>query len=204
MTDNIDNQDVMLDIETFSTDANALVVQVAMAIFDRNSAQVKASTTINIDVEDSLKRGFDMDEETLNWWATQPKEIFESLQINPFSCEEALENMKKFIPFGAIIWCHATFDIPILANFFRKVAPDRKLAWGYKNVRDIRTVVDLSGIDLDKYNWEQEKTHNALSDVLFQIKYVTDACNMIKYHCTQDQAIQVRETITKQLAEQQN
>lgn len=196
--------DIMLDIETFSTSANGLIVQVAMAQFDRNTAQVKSSTTINIDVEDSLKHGFIMEEETLDWWATQPKEIFESLQVNPFSCEEAYNCIKQFIPFGAVIWSHATFDVPMLANFCIKVSGDKKLPWAYKNARDIRTLVDLAGLDLDKYDWEKEKTHNALSDVLFQIKYVTDACNMLKYHCTQEQAIQVREQVAKQLSEQQS
>lgn len=204
MTDNnTEQQDVMLDIETFGTSANGMVVQVAMAIFDRNTAEVKKSTTINIDVEDSLKYGFLMEEETLDWWATQPKEIFESLQVNPFSCQEAYENIKKFIPFGALIWSHATFDVPMLANFCIKVSDDKKLPWAYKNARDIRTIVDISKIDLDKYDWEKEKTHNALSDVLFQIKYTVDALNMIKYHCTQEQAIQVREQVAKQLAEKQ-
>lgn len=201
MTDKSNHQDLMLDIETFATSANGLVVQVAMAIFDRNTAEVKKSTIINIDVEDSLKYGFLMEEETLNWWATQPKEIFESLQVNPFSCQEAYENIKKFIPYEAYIWSHATFDVPMLANFCIKVSGDKKLPWAYKNARDIRTIVDISGLDLDKYDWEKEKTHNALSDVLFQIKYTVDALNMIKYHCTQDQAMMVREQATKQLAE---
>lgn len=193
--------DVMIDIETFGTNNNALVVQVALAYFDRNTGQVGDSTIINIDVEDSLKYGFKMDEETLDWWSEQPKEIFESLQVNPFSCVEAAENIYKFLSYDALIWCHATFDAPLLANFYKTVKDD-KMPYKYRNVRDIRTVVDLAGLDLDKYDWDKEKTHNALSDVLFQIKYVTDACNMLKFRCTQEEAILVRETIAKKLAEQ--
>lgn len=193
-------KDLMVDIETFGTGYNSVVVQVAMAYFDRKTAQVGDSTVINIDVEDSLKLGFDMEEETLDWWATQPKEIFDSLQVNPFPCKEAVSNIFKFISEETKIWCHATFDIPLLSNFCIKTSGDKKLPWRYRNIRDIRTLVDLSGLDLDKYDWEKEKTHNALADVLFQIKYTTDACNMLTYHCTQDEAIKVRETIAQQLA----
>jgi len=182
--------DIMLDIETFGNKSNALIVQVAMQYFNRNTGQLGNSMYVNIDVEDSLSKGFDMDTETLDFWAQQPKEIFESLQVNPVKCDEAAKMIKKFIKFGSKIWCHATFDAPIVGNYFNKL--NIKLPWGYKNVRDIRTLVELSGIDLDKYNWEEGKTHNAMDDVRFQIKYCVDALNMIKFKCTQEQAMEVR------------
>lgn len=186
-------KDIMLDIETFGNTSNALVVQVAMQYFNRNTAQLGASLYVNINVEESMKKGFEINEETLAFWEQQPKEVFDSLQVNPLSCEDAAHQIKKFIEFGSKIWCHATFDAPIMGNFFNKL--DIKLPWGYKNVRDIRTLVELSGLDLEKYNWEEGKTHNALDDVHFQIKYCVDALNMIKFKCTQDQAIEVRQKI---------
>ena len=192
--------DLMIDIETFGTGYNGMVVQVAMAYFDRHTAQIGNSTIINIDVNDLQQYGFTADEETLDFWAKQPKEIFESLQVNPFSCKDAVDNIFKFISYKSIIWSHSTFDVPLLSNFIQKVSESKKLPWGFRDCRDIRTLVDLSGLDLDKYNWDNEKTHNALSDVLFQIKYCTDAFNMLKYHCSQDEAIKVRETIEQQLA----
>lgn len=194
--------DIMIDIETFGQGYNAVVVQVAMAYFNRETGEVGDSTLINIDANDSIKLGFDIDKDTLDWWSTQPKEIFESLSVNTLSVEEALHNIKKFIKFGALIWCHSTFDAPILGNMYRRVyGANKSVPWGYKNVRDIRTLCELSGIDLQKYDWEKEKTHNAGDDVKFQIKYVTDACNMIKYKCTQEQAMEVRNKVTKLLTE---
>lgn len=193
--------DIMIDIETFGQGYNAVVVQVAMSYFNRETGEIGDSTIINIDANDSLKYGFEMDKDTLDWWATQPKEVFDSLSVNAIPVEEALANIKKFIKFGALIWCHSTFDAPILGNMYRRVyGANKSVPWGYKNVRDIRTLCDLSKINLELYDWEKEKTHNAGDDVRFQIKYVTDACNMIKYNCSQEQAMAVRKKVEEILA----
>lgn len=195
--------DIMIDIETFGQSYNAVVVQVALAYFNRETGEIGDSTIINIDANDSIKYGFEMDKSTLDWWATQPKEVFDTLSVNAVPVEEALKNIKKFIKFGAFIWCHSTFDAPILGNMYRRVYGENKsVPWGYKNVRDIRTLCALSNINLELYDWEKEKTHNAGDDVKFQIKYVTDACNMIKYKCTQEYAINARKQVEALLAEQ--
>lgn len=44
----------------------------------------------------------------------------------------------------------------------------------HKDARDIRTLVNLSGIDLKTYDWNK-KTHNALDDCKFQVTYCVDA-----------------------------
>ena len=193
--------DLMLDIETFGTSYNSAVVQVAMVYFNRESGQLGQEIIVNLDVQDSISNGFEISSETLDWWEKQPREILESLSVNPFKLKEGLEIIKNFIHIDSIIWCHSTFDVPILGNVFLKMG--NKLPWRYKNVRDIRTLCEQANLNLDMYDWESEKTHNALSDVKFQVKYVTDACNMIKYKCSQEKAIEVRNKIQKILLENQ-
>lgn len=193
--------DIMLDIETFGTTYNSAVVQVAMIYFNRETGQLGNHLVVNLDINDSIENGFELTKETIEWWEQQPKEIFESLSENPFKLKEGLKLIKDFFQFGSIIWCHSTFDVPLLGNVYMRMG--EKLPWGYKNVRDIRTLCELSNIDLSLYDWEKEKTHNALSDVKFQVKYVTDACNMIKYKCSQEQAIQVRNQVQQMLLENQ-
>lgn len=170
--------DLMLDIETLGTNSNSVVLQVSMVYFDRYTKEIGKTFTQNIDIEDSFRLGFYADEETVKWWENKPKEIWESVSTNGFKVTEVIKNIEEFVDFKTIIWSHSSFDIPLLENIFRKL--NKKIPWKYTNTRDIRTLVDLSGIDLKSYNWNKGKTHNSLDDCMFQINYVVDAFNKLK------------------------
>ena len=104
--------------------------------------------------------------------------LYYSFQLAYKSTSEKLKELQSYINNNDIIWCHATFDIPILANLFNTF--NIHIPWGYKNIRDIRTLTDLAQLDLTQYNWLQEKTHDAIDDCKFQIKYCCDAYNKLK------------------------
>jgi DNA polymerase III epsilon subunit-like protein len=170
-------KDIMLDIETLGTGYNSVVVQVAMVYFDRYTKQTGSAFCMNIDPESCIEYGLKTDKSTLDWWETQPKEVQESVLTNGKPLPEVLNEIRKFIKYGSIIWCHATFDVPLLENAFK--ATNIVVPWKYTNVRDLRTIVDISGIDLKTYKWDEFKTHNALEDCCFQINYTTDCINKI-------------------------
>lgn len=171
-------KDLMMDIETLGTDYNSIVVQVAMVYFDRYTKETGKSLVVNIDPISCSKAGLVMNNDTMDWWAQQPKEIQESVLTGGLPLVEALNKIKEFIDYGTIIWCHATFDVPVLATAFKTVGINPP--WKYTNVRDLRTIVDLSGIDIKSYKWEEFKTHNALEDCCFQIHYAVDCINTLK------------------------
>jgi len=81
----------------------------------------------------------------------------------------------EFYNGNANVWCHTTFDIPILVNAYKVCS--LSLPFDYKKSRDIRTLVALSGITVDTK--QQGKTHNALDDCLFQIRYCMDCFRAI-------------------------
>jgi hypothetical protein len=75
------------------------------------------------------------------------------------------------------LWCHATFDEPILSNAYHKAGTSEP--WHYRSVRDLRTLIDLANIDI--YSYQNDGTHHdALADCNFQIRYTIDALNKLK------------------------
>ena len=117
------------------------------------------------------------------------KELYESITTkNVLSVNTALDIVDAFVTRDDYIWCHATFDMPILDNLY--FLAGRNKPWDYKKIRDIRTIVELSGIKLYSYNWAQEKTHDSLDDCMFQIKYTTDAMRIVKAGHTEEQNLE--------------
>lgn len=168
---------IMLDIETLGTASNSIVLQVAMVRFDKEG-NIGDSLSINLNTEEQFKKGLIKEDSTIEWWNTTNKVLFKKLLTeNVISVEEGLNKINNFINKTDYIWAHASFDIPILDSLFR--AFSMKPNWYYMNHRDLRTLVSLSGLYLKNYNWKSEKTHDALDDCKFQIKYCTDGLKKI-------------------------
>ena len=167
---------IMMDIETLGTNFNCVVIQVSMVKFDWNK-NILGRLTLNLSMEEQLMKGRTIDQDTIDWWKKQNKEIFESCikdQIKPY---QALNRICAFVEKDDIIWSHATFDAPIMNSLFKDF--DLRTPWKYTNARDIRTLIDMSEVNLNDYNWEK-KTHNSMDDCEFQIDYCCDARNSIK------------------------
>ena len=168
---------IMLDIETLGTGVDSVVIQVAMIKFDRDGT-LGESLSVRLNRDEQLKLGLSYTQSTLDWWnKTNPELLKTLLTENVSSLNEGLTKISNFVSRTDYLWCHATFDAPILSNLFE--AAGMKAPWGYKNVRDIRTLVDLTQLNLSDYNWVAEKTHDALDDCRFQIKYCCDAFKRI-------------------------
>lgn len=169
---------IMLDIETVANTNNTAVIQVAMIHFDW-TGKLGESLVVRLNLDEQLRKGLDANSSTLAWWADTNPQLFRSLLTeNVESVSQALSKVCQFINFNDYIWCHATFDIPILNNVLCKFG--FKTPWAYKKCRDIRTLTELANLDLTQYNWAAEKTHDALDDCRFQVKYCCDAYNKLK------------------------
>lgn len=172
-------KDIMLDIETLGVSEKAVMIQLAAVRFNRSTGEIGGEFCMSATPESCEEHGFLRDESTEQWWATQNQEVFNDILNNAVRVEQVIQQFNGFLQphKETIVWSHATFDFPIVQNYLKKMS---SYHMNFRNARDIRTLVDLSGIDLSKYDWGKEKTHNALDDCKFQIKYCVDAFKILE------------------------
>jgi len=167
-------KDLMLDLETLGTRPTSVIIQLGACYFDRNTDEtglpnIGDTFLVNICIGSSLMQGLTVDKQTIDWWREQKSKTW--LVDSPNDINEALEKFQKFISIKVdAVWSHATFDFPILVNAFQ--ACNLKLPFHYRTARDIRTLVDLSGLDYNKE--KKDKTHDALEDCIYQVQYCVD------------------------------
>lgn len=166
--------DLMLDIETLGTRPTSVITQIGACYFDRYTGKIGDKFLRNVDVENSLKWGLTTDWNTIQWWF---KQINKSWMEDVDLLTKILGELNHFAKKAKSVWSHATFDVPILMNAY-VVTKRQKLPFHYRFARDIRTLVDLSGLPFDKN--KKEKTHNALEDCIYQVEYCVKCFNALK------------------------
>lgn len=172
---------IMLDIETLGTSCNSAVIQVSMVRFNE-AGEMGETLSIKIDANEQIQMGAESSEETITWWKNTNTALFESLTTGDdvLSVKDALNKITAFVYASDKIWSHSYFDATILSNLYRLAKI--QVPWDYKKIRDIRTLTDLSNIDLSKFDWQKEKTHDSLDDCRFQIKYCSYALQLIRLY----------------------
>lgn len=168
-------KDVMLDIETLGKGENAVVVQVAGAFFDRVTGEVGDVFSARIKGESEVKCGFELDKGTMEWWEEQRKGSVKDWMSNGRDSAEVWEAWINWVG-EANVWSHATFDWVICQRHLKAFGLQ---GMRYKGAMDIRTLVDVSGLDLEQFDWKK-KTHDALDDVLFQVEYCVAAFKKLR------------------------
>jgi len=167
---------VMIDIETLGNKGTPAIIQFAGVYFDPVTGENKDTMSVCLDADELQRKGFPMDASTVRWWLDQDITILKGILDAARPCGIALPQVREFLGYADVIWSHATFDFVTLQTHFQafgiKPLP-------YKASRDIRTLVSLSGINLYSYDWSK-KTHDALDDCRFQIRYCVDAMNKLK------------------------
>ena len=167
-------RDLMIDIETLGTGINSVITQIGACYFDRYTGTIGETFIVNIRIQDCLDKGLEVDGGAIKFWFEQSHQDF--LQA-PIDLEKALGQFKKFCKKDINVWAHSTFDFPIIGNAYRVIK--QGLPYHYRSTRDIRTLVDLSGIAYKKYVREGVH-HNALDDCKFQVKYCSDCFKTLK------------------------
>ena len=166
-------KDVMLDLETWGNRHNSVVVQIGACYFNRYTGEIGSTYEVHVDAEDEMASGFDVDASTLYWWMSQSKEaqkMAHGLMHERKSCHSAWHYFNEFLNKAKYIWSHATFDFVIMTNHFHVLGIKPKVL--FRGARDIRTLVDLSGV---KFGKRTGTHHNALDDCKHQVKYCTKA-----------------------------
>lgn len=171
-------KDVMLDLETLGNSKNKAICQIGACYFDRDTGEIGKTFKMNVDAGSAVKIGASLDARTVYWWLSQSKEAIDSITSGPkVDIREAFVSLNEFLTGAKMIWSHATFDFVTIMETYDML--DLKPSFHYRVARDIRTLVDLGKISIDK-QLREGTHHDALEDCKFQVKYCVAALNKLK------------------------
>ncbi|MEA1917817.1 MAG: 3'-5' exonuclease [Campylobacterota bacterium] len=153
-------------IKTLATDTYAVVTQIGACYFDRNTGEIGDELLVNIQIQDCLNHGLRVDAGAIKFWFEQSRQTFLE---NPVPLTKAAQQLREFYKKEVLVWAHATFDFPRLAEAYEKIG--QGFCFPYRKLRDIRTLVDLSNVPYKKIPKDESQTHDALYDCKFQVKY---------------------------------
>lgn len=165
--------EVMIDLETASTNINAAILTLGAIKFNSTGAIIPMESMdtfyVKIDLEDCKKYNLDVNNETLDWWDLQSveakQEVFEGDRV---PLKDALESFKKWwgYQYNNIVWSNGSiFDVVIMEQAFK--ALNLTQPWKFWNVRDTRTRYADGKVRLKDF--PNKIQHHALHDCYSQI-----------------------------------
>lgn len=168
-------KDLMLDLETFSTDSNALILSISAVQFDFESGKVGKEIAIGCNIHQQIVKGAHLDGNTIEWWLQQDLAAFTSIKgMYRKPIEEVIKDFNDFMEECETenLWGNGcTFDNVILRNMYKRHS--REFPLKYWADRDVRTVRDIFGIDTREIPFTGIK-HNGVDDCKYQIEYITN------------------------------
>jgi hypothetical protein len=165
----VDRRDLMIDLETMGRTADAVVTEIAMAIFDhRGSPEATATLYLGVEAAGQMANGRRVDGETLDWWLKTPRPPRRGIEMVNF--DDARIRVHNFLKAnvnkGSTIWANSpSFDCRILRHFMAPLS-----YWEFWQERDVRTVKSL--IPRGKAPAAPKDAHSALADVHYQIDLI--------------------------------
>lgn len=160
----------MLDIETLSTRPDAVILTFGAVKFDPYTKDFGDGIYHRIHVDEQIDLGRHVDDNTVNWWATQADDIREEAlgEEGRISLDQFTRELNKFIVGTNCIWAQGpVFDIVILENLYRQLG--KPAPWNYWQIRDSRTLLSTYG---DPRKKNKAGLHNALEDCVSQAEAV--------------------------------
>jgi len=168
--------DFSIDLETLGTRCTAPILSIGVQQFDIDTVRMGAKLYIEVDIDSAIRAGR-VQADTVTWWITQNKDaqrVFAESE-NKKHLATALAELTTWMrskSFAPRVWGNgATFDIGILEYAYDHGAVGLKEPWHFKNIRDIRTLVEtatsLRGFDRSVVK-SVGTSHNALDDATYQ------------------------------------
>ena len=165
--------EIMHDIETMSTKANAIVVSLGAVKFSSNDTD--SYDTIKddpdrtfyarLDIESQEEAGRDISASTFQWWLKQSNDARAAFLHKSMPVLQVLEAFSAWAEGSEYIWGNgATFDNVIMRNLY--AAYGMPFPIEYWGDLDMRTLVKLNGGEKPKY--PIAVAHNALDDAMLQ------------------------------------
>jgi exodeoxyribonuclease VIII len=168
---------IMVDIETFSSETNAQVVQIGACRFTLAPPyEILDRFLVNIDPFDPDNLVRDKSEATMGWWREQSQAALDGLHTpERISLRNGVLALASFLtPHDKTIWANApTFDLAILRNAYKQLGII--VPWHYRLERDCRTMWHLIPKPVRKEIEKEmeglgEIEHNGLGDAVRQAR----------------------------------
>lgn len=166
--------DVMVDLETLGTKADAVIMSIGAVRFNRNTNDIDDHAFYaSISIESNLDVGRTIEEGTLIWWLGQDADARRVFTEAKTTLGEGLETFTDWIEAGdsnVRIWsCGADFDIPMLAHAYAQFKLDAP--WKFWNTGCYRTMKNLpiaksAAVPL------RVAHHNAMADAHYQARHL--------------------------------
>jgi hypothetical protein len=170
--------EVMLDLETYSVNSNAIIMTIGAIKFTRtkNIYSLEECDTFyrRITFESSQALGLHSNPDTVQWWSEQSEEARYEIEtpIDRIPIQQALQEFTIWLQYPRKIWSHGTiFDCIILQNSYQ--ACNMPVPWNFYDVRDTRTLFDLGKVKIKDI--PSNGSHHALHDAYRQIIGVKQA-----------------------------
>jgi exodeoxyribonuclease VIII len=169
-------RDIMLDIETLSTENNALMVSISAIEFCLETGEIGNTFECYIDVLEQAINGADISKDTLKWWSEQSKEAKDLLtKRKTGSIVKALNDFNSFAQSvnydikNIRLWGNgSSFDNVILRNAYKRHNINLVLPfWCDTDMRTLVSFVDSKVLKEIKFEGTK---HHGLSDCAHQIK----------------------------------
>lgn len=163
-------RDAMIDLETMALKNDAAIVSIGVVMFEPGTAFVSKKTfyrELDWENQDRVK-----DRGTIKWWQDQCPKAKEALH-GMDNLDDMLRELAEFLPKDVVVWGNGpTFDITKLEHAYDQHKID--IPWGFWNIRDCRTVVDMfnrrrGGIGA---TMPGKNNHHALEDAQNQAKQI--------------------------------
>jgi hypothetical protein len=167
--------DIMIDIESLDTTPDCVILTIGAVLFDPKGQGIIDKIEIRPTIEDQTEiYNRSINEATLEWWSKQNPEAIEEAMgdRDRVSFKEAMDQLYKFCWNHGKPWSHgAPFDIVAMEHAWRQFG--QLAPWPYYNVRDTRTLFDITGVSLKDGN--HVTTHKAVEDAERQAIVVQQA-----------------------------
>ena len=167
----------MVDLETMSLGAHAMVLSIGAVLFDPNAFGVASKFYVAIDLEDQMASGrFQMDPGTLLWWMHEERRDARNRWMAEAKVDiyAALSGLREwFGPSSRPVWGNgASFDNVVLANAYRSMG--LSVPWTYKHDRCFRTMANMAPL----VEFIRKGTfHHALDDAESQAEHLHRVLN---------------------------
>lgn len=174
-------KELSIDIETLGTLVDSQILSIGMVMFDLKTGELGSSVIINIAIDDNAAVNATLG--TLKFWISQAKN-------NPEALESLFSERKRKVPMQTAlyiierfvkeqqptnVWANGTkFDLGMIERQFS--LHNMQVPWRFNADNCMRTLRRFAGnIEVD-FNGI---AHNALSDAMWQAKYISAACNKL-------------------------
>uniref|UniRef100_A0A6C0LWW7 3'-5' exoribonuclease Rv2179c-like domain-containing protein n=1 Tax=viral metagenome TaxID=1070528 RepID=A0A6C0LWW7_9ZZZZ len=174
---------VMLDLETLSTDSNSVILTIGAVRFNREYKVPELSKCDTfyrrIKLGSCEEVGLQTSKDTQEWWDSQSKSARHEVFINKdrVGIHQALCEFVEWFGRSSYIWAHGDdFDCVVLNSAYK--ACDILPPWKFWNTRDTRTIYDIAKVHINDV--PVEIAHHALHDAYRQVVLLQNSFKILK------------------------